>query len=79
MTPEWITKIAQRICDQAEPQLQEISKQAAERHGAAQLTLSQTDVIRVATLLAEVQDASFKLGLRMALEFLSQIAREAVH
>jgi len=70
---EWITQVSAKVSEEAGPQLVKIAEEAARRHGAGKIHLSQEDTIRMAHVLSETQDQSFLLGVKLGIEIVMKV------
>ena len=69
-TAEWLEEMSAKVSTEAQPQLIEIATNAAQRHGADKIHLSQPDTVRMAMVLSETQDQSFLLGIQLGLKLM---------
>jgi hypothetical protein len=72
---EWLNECGARISEEAHPQLEAIAGAAVKRHGADRIRLDQTDIVRLASVLSEVQDQSFMLGVQLGMKLVMDLLK----
>src|ERR1700741_5099475 len=77
MTPEWMQQMCAKAMEEAQPELDDISSMAADRHGAHQIALTQKDAACLGLAIAEIQRQSFLLGMTTAIKMVTDIAARA--
>lgn len=68
MRDEELKTIVTEIASRADGSLKQIALEVTEQNDGEKIQLNQADVVRIATILSEIQHRSFMLGVQMGMQ-----------